>query len=145
MAQLFRKILCPVDFDDNSLQALELACKLAAQNEASICLLHVVPIPMTATQLPPIPLEPYPVWERDAKARLEQIAHDRLEGKVKYEIVTRSGLPGPTILAAEGELGADLVVMATHGRTGLGHLLLGSVAERVVRESLKPVLVVRPR
>ena len=51
MAQLFRKILCPVDFDDNSMAALDLACKVAAQNEASLCLMHVVPFPLAAVEI----------------------------------------------------------------------------------------------
>jgi nucleotide-binding universal stress UspA family protein len=144
MSQLFRIILCPVDFDDNSIAALDLACKLAAQNQARLYILHVAAMPIAASQLTPIPLEPYPVWEHDARVRLERTARERLEGRVLYEVVTRSGLPGPVILDVQEELGADLIVMATHGRSGLGHLLLGSVAEKVVRESPKPVLVVRP-
>lgn len=144
MSQLFRRILCPVDFDDNSIAALDLACKLAAQNKATLYVLHVAATPIAASKLAPIPLEPYPVWEHDARVRLERIAREHLEGQVLYEVVTRSGIPGSVILDVEKELGADLVVMATHGRSGIGHLLLGSVAEKVVRESLKPVLVVSP-
>jgi hypothetical protein len=60
MPQLFRKILCPVDFDDNSMAALDLACKVAAQNDAALCLMHVVPFPLAASEIGPLPSESLP-------------------------------------------------------------------------------------
>ena len=147
MAQLFRRILCPIDFDEGSLAALEIAIQVATQNEAAIYLAHVVPFPLGASEMVPIPSEPFPVWEQDAKLRLEAIAKDHIGSKVQYEIVTRSGLPADSIVGLEAEMGIDLVVMATHGhnRSAVGHFFLGSVAERVVRSSTCPVLVVPPR
>jgi nucleotide-binding universal stress UspA family protein len=76
MAQTFRKILCPVDFDDNSMVALEIACKVAVQNDASLCLMHVVEVPAHSTEIPPEALKPYPVWEREAKLKLDRIASE---------------------------------------------------------------------
>ncbi len=64
---------------------------------------------------------------------------------VEHETVLRIGNPAEEIIKAEHDYGADLVVMATHGRTGVAHLVLGSVAERVVRESTCPVLTIRPK
>ena len=147
MPQLFRKILCPVDFDDNSMAALDLACKVAVQNDAALCLLHVVPFPLAAGEIGPLPSESLPVWERGAQVKLEQIGRERIPSSVRCEIASRSGQPIEEIIAAERELGVDLVVMATHGRSrsAVGHFFLGSVAERVVRESLRPVLIVPPR
>lgn len=144
---LFRKILCPVDFDENSMAALDLACKLAAQNDAPVCLMHVVPFPLAASEIGPLPSESLPVWERGAQARLEQVARERIPATVRCEVMSRSGQPVEVIVGAEAELGADLVVMATHGRSrsAVGRFFMGSVAERVVRESLCPVLVVPPR
>ena len=149
MAQLFRKILCPVDFDDNSMAALDQACKVAALNDASLYVMHVVPFP--AAPLAPgdigmIPAD-FPIWEREAKAKLEQIARERIPKTIRCEILSRIGIPVEVIVRAESELGVDLVVMATHGRSRstLGHFFLGSVAERVVRESLCPVLIIPPR
>jgi nucleotide-binding universal stress UspA family protein len=66
-----------------------------------------------------------------------------LGGRISQEV--RPGFPSEVITAAATDLGADLVVMSTHGRTGLSHLLLGSVAERVIRSTVCPVLVVRDR
>jgi universal stress protein A len=145
MAKLFNKILCPIDFSPNSLAALDCATALARQNAATICLLNVVPSPLGSTQIPSIPLEPFPVVEEDARQRLEVIAKQRIEGKLPCEIVTRSGDPATEIVQAVTDLAVDLVVMATHGRTGLSHLFIGSVAERVVRESPEPVLTIRPK
>ena len=61
MTQTFRKILCPLDFDENSMSALELACKVAAQNDASLYIMHVVAMPPQATEMPPEVLKPFPV------------------------------------------------------------------------------------
>lgn len=147
MERLFRKILCPVDFDDNSMAAPDLACKVAAQNDAALCLMHVVPFPLAAGEIGPLPSESLPVWEHNAQVKLEQIGRERIPSSVRCEIASRSGLPVEAIIGAETELGVDLIVMATHGRSrsAMGHFFLGSVAERVVRESLCPVLVVPPR
>ena len=146
MTQTFRNILCPVDFDDNSMAGLEMACRVAAQNKASLHLMHVVAIPPEASELPTEALKPYPVWEQDAKLKLDRIASERIPGATRSETLTRSGLPGPEIVAAAKELKIDLIVMATHGhsRSAFNRLLLGSVAERVVRSSVCPVLVVPP-
>jgi len=147
MSSLFDKILCPVDFDENSMAALDLACKVATQNDARLYVMHVAPFPLAAGQIGPLPYETMPLWEREATVKLEQIARERIPGGVQCEILTRSGMAAETIVGAETELGIGLVVMATHGhrRSVLGHLFLGSVAERVVRESVCPILVVPPR
>ena len=149
MAQLFGKILCPVDFDDNSMAALDVACKVAAQNDASLCLIHVIPFPVAPLAPGDVGAVPssFPVWEQGAIAELEQIGRQRIPSTIRCEFVSEIGLPAEGIVGAEAERGIDLVVMATHGRSrsALGHFFVGSVAERVVRESLCPVLVVPPR
>jgi nucleotide-binding universal stress UspA family protein len=144
---LFHKILCPIDFDENSMAALELGCKLAMQNDALLCLIHVVPYPSAASEIGPLPSESLPAWEHGAQLKLEQVARERIPSTVRCEIAGRSGQPVEVIIGAETELGVDLVVMATHGRSrsAVGHFFLGSVAERVVRESRCPVLIVPPR
>jgi len=146
MAQLFRRILSPIDFDENSLIALDFASKLAAHHKATLYLTHVVPFPVApAAPGGPVPGS-FPLLEPEAKARLEQLGRERIPNTVQHEVVSRVGLPVEVIIRLEEELAADLVVMATHGhsRSGVGHLFLGSVAERVVRRSVCPVLVVPP-
>lgn len=149
MDHLFHRILCPVDFDDNSMAALDIACQVAAQNDASLYLMHVVPFPVAPLAPGDVGAVPssFPVWEQEAKVKLEQIGQKRIPNTVRYEILSQIGLPVEVIIRAEAERGVDLVVMATHGRSRstLGHFFIGSVAEHVVRESLCPVLIVPPR
>lgn len=105
---------------------------MAVQNSAMVYLLYVVPASL--------------------RSQLGQMAHDNLravtrkwlEGKVRNEIVVRFGKPVESVLKAADELGADLIVMATHGRTGVSRARLGSVTEEVVRRSTRPVMTVRP-
>lgn len=141
--QLYAKILCPISFDENSTAALELARDLAIANGASLYLLHVAQIPI-ADMDSPVAIPENPRWERQARVRLEQLAHDMLAGKVPYEIQIRSGIAETEVLDMARTLKVDLIVMATHGRTGLKHLILGSVAEAVVRGAPCPVLTLRP-
>ena len=141
MEKLFKRILCPIDFDENSYFALDLARDLAQEHGATIYLLHVlslVPAPSAG-----VPMEPYPVSEHEARNRLEQIAREHLGDKINYRIITRIGNAADLVNRAVVELQADSIVMATHGRKGVARLLLGSVAEKVVREAPCPVLAVK--
>jgi nucleotide-binding universal stress UspA family protein len=142
MASLFSTVLCPVDFDPNSLAALAIACENAAESGGKLFLLHVVPISVPAIGQP-IVIEPLTGAEHDAQERLERIAREKLAGKVAYETIAVTGDPALEIVRVAAELNVDVIVMATHGRAGLSHLFLGSVAERVVRDSPRPVLTVR--
>lgn len=141
MAFPFRLILCPVDFDDSSMDALETAANVCRQNDGTLFVLHVVPLIVLPTGTP-VYIDLYKGQEEAALKSLEGIARKRLAG-LKYELATRIGNPPETIIKAEKETRADLVVMATHGRRGLSRFLLGSVAEVVLRESTCPVLAVR--
>jgi nucleotide-binding universal stress UspA family protein len=144
--KLFEKILCAVGFDESSSVVLHFARELARQNDGTLCVLHVAPLPLNATEFAPIPTDPYPVWEKTARAELEKLATAHLEGRaVSYKIETRSGEAADGILAQAEEMDADLIVLATHGRRGVSHFLIGSVAERVIRRATRPVLVVRPK
>ena len=138
----FRKILCPVDFNPNSLAALDLAKDVALKYQAKLYLLHVARIPNPDMDAP-VAIAPHPHWQRTAYDRLMRIARQKLAG-LTYEVVVKEGIAKSGILEAINELGIDLVVMASHGRSGLTHFLLGSVAEEVVRSALCPVLVVKP-
>jgi len=141
MAQQFSRILCPVDFDDNSMQALDTAANLARENNGTVFVLHVVPIIVEPTGMP-IYVDLYKGQEEVARAKLLEIAHKRLGG-LKYEILIHTGEPAGIILNAEKKTNADVVVMATHGRRGFKRFFLGSIAELVLRESICPVLTVR--
>ena len=135
----FRSILVPVDFDDSSKAALDLAKQLVAAGDATLHLLHVIAIVLAPGEAPSI------VATRvdEVKAALGKIAGDQLGG-VRHQVHTRSGDTAKGIVETAGDLHTDLIVMPTHGRRGLPHFFLGSVAERVVREAPCPVLTVRP-
>ncbi len=140
---VFSKILCPVDLE-HSFKALDFAIKLAQQNGARLYVLYIAAIPIGAAELTST-ADKEPFWEVTARKRLEMMAEEKLVGVLDaYDLVTRSGEPAAGILMAQADVGADLIVMATHGRTGISHFFLGSVAERVVRESSCPVLTIRP-
>ena len=136
---MFKRILCPIDFDDHSLNALRMAVGLAQREQAKVYLLHVVP-----PTDPIVISSPFAAHraENYARAELQKIAENELTG-VDHEILLRFGSPASEILAAEADTKAELIVVATHGRTGVSHLLIGSVAEKLVRESPCPILTVR--
>jgi universal stress protein A len=140
MTQLFRKVLCPIDFSEHSLTALEVALKVVQQNDAALYLLNVAPMPAGAAGFQPVPMDPYPIVEKDRREQLEKLAQERIPATVRCKTIVTTGDPAEQVLETARDLDADLIVMGTHGRKGLGHLVLGSVAERVVRESPIPVL-----
>ncbi|MEW6300119.1 MAG: universal stress protein [Thermodesulfobacteriota bacterium] len=148
MGEPFRKILAPVYFDETSPAALQYARYFARQGDGMVTLLHVVPTDefhlLRGVYRPEQGGGADARWaEQVAQERLQELARQHLEG-VRHEIITRlNSDPAAGILEAEKAIGADLVVMATHGRTGIAHLILGSVAEKVVRESRCPVFTTR--
>jgi universal stress protein A len=110
------------------------------KNDATLYVLHVVYAPLAS---PRFPLEPYEgISEEPAKLELQKIARRHLQGRARYELATRTGKPADVINEAAEELDVDLLVMATHGKTGVTRLLLGSVAEHAVRASKRPVLII---
>jgi len=144
MMNVFSKMLCPIDFDRDSMEALDLATPIARQNSAEILLLAVIAAPIDAAiELPPVPLNPDSPFETEYLRRLDKLAREKLPG-VPYRSLVASGNAAPQILKLVADSNVDLIVMGTHGRRGVKHFLLGSVAERVVRESPVPVLTVRP-
>ena len=136
----FTNILCPVDFDQNSLAAVPVAEELAQEHKATLYLLHVVNLPLApeAARAPG-------VAEAAAETKLKRVGRQKLKVGNRYEILVMRGNPAVEVLQTAARLGIDLIVMATHGRKGLRRLVLGSVAERVVREAECPVLTVKPK
>jgi len=140
MAKTFSKILCPIGFDQNSVAALKFAYELADPDKSTLYLLHVVSV----ARMEPIMLEPNPILsEGIAERELEKLVQQHLASDASYRIVTRRGDPAPVIVTVADELDVDLIVIPTHGDKGIARMILGSVAERVVREARQPVLTVR--
>ncbi len=147
-----RTILVPVDFSPCSDQAVATAAGLASQIGSRIVLLYVAEIspgidPTTVIQLsgerPEMTLVDF-LWMRAAKQIPAYIDQLGAQG-VQTEFLLRDGRVVDIILEAAADAEADLIVMGTHGRTGQRRVVLGSVAERVVRHSEAPVLTVRWR
>lgn len=143
----FRCVLVPVDFSEHSSAALELAIELARAAGGTIHLLHAYELPLGT--IPPYGIsvpESLLAQVRDAAARrLEKAAHKVAAAGGSCETHVVHGAATEVVLDAARELGANLVVMGTRGLTGLKHVLLGSVAERTLRQAPCPVLVVPTR
>lgn len=136
------RILVPTDFSETSDAALDYAKELAATLGASIHLVHVFEDPYRVAAFAP---EVYggvsPGLREAAIARAER----ELRARVPESFDLLTGPTAQAIVDCAAERGADLIVMGTHGRTALAHLVLGSVAEHVVRTARCPVLTIRPR
>lgn len=141
MAFPYRRILSPIDFDDNSVAALETAGQIARREDGVVLALHIVPTVMAPTGMP-VYVDLYKGQEEAAQDKLKELARRHLAG-VKYELLTHRGDPANAIVQAQRKLRADLIVLSTHARRGVSRLLLGSVAEAVLREANCPVLTVR--
>lgn len=134
-------ILVPVDFEAASLKAIELAKELAGKMGAEVVLVHVYQLPVyTYPGLEPTLL---PGFHAEVSAAASR-ALDQLSAQWGgLRSLLREGDPASEVLAAADEVKPVMIVMGTHGRKGLAHLFLGSVAERVIRKSSIPVLTVR--
>lgn len=143
-----KTILVPVDFSDGALQALDYAIDLARPWRASLIVLFVVEPVYYAT-----PADLYGAsanlsmlleeQKRIGGEQLDRLGHRLKRRGVKFRALLDTGAPYQIITQTAEKLKVDLITMATHGRTGLSHLLMGSVAEKVVRSSSCPVLTVR--
>jgi len=133
-------ILHPTDFSDRSEFAFRLACALARDYGARLVLLHVAPLPVVVYGEGIVPPPPDDFLERlEEKLHRLQVPDPRIH--VEYRL--KEGDPVTEILGTAQDIHPDLIVMGTHGRTGLGRLLMGSVAEQVVRQAVCPVVTVR--
>jgi nucleotide-binding universal stress UspA family protein len=140
-----RKILCPVDFSESARVALHAATDLAKENGAALVLLHAFQppsyiygeggygVPEALGRIEEAARKDLDAWRRDAETR----------GLTSVEAMVVEGTAWEEIIGAAAALTADLIVMGTHGRTGIKHMVIGSVAERVVRQAPCSVLVVR--
>lgn len=142
MAYPYHSILSPIEFDDDpSLLALGLARQIAAHHGATLHLLHVAPT-LGAIGEPNVSEDERSLGEEKARTRLQEIAAKHLAG-MQYKIHTASSterLFAKAVVQVAKEVDADLIILKTHGRTGLSHLILGSVTEEVVRTAPCPVL-----
>jgi nucleotide-binding universal stress UspA family protein len=158
----FKRVLCPVDLSIFSLDGLRLAVKIAESSDAILDVLHVIHNPfdeiyMTAiTQTDPSLLEAYAnepqrrakflrVTEEHSEVLLKQFCREVVHEYPKVRYHVRRGDPFENILDGAEDFLTDLIVLSTHGRTGVKRLVIGNVAEKVVRHASCPVLTVKPK
>jgi nucleotide-binding universal stress UspA family protein len=145
-----KKILAPTDFSKHASTAVRYACELAECLGAELHLLHILadlvvpagPDPMLVAGMPP---EYYAEAEEQAKRTLETLPPTDYPKPASVVRATRWGEAVEEVIAYATEHSIDLIAIATHGRTGIGHFLLGSAAERILREAPCPVLTIRDR
>jgi universal stress protein A len=144
-----RSILAPTDFSTHSERAVRYACRLAERLNCSLHLLHVLseilPAGPDPLMMPVMPPEYYSENEARAQQTLDRLLDPRWGTPAAVVKVVRWGSPVETIVHYAVEQRTDLITVATHGRTGLSHVLLGSVAEQIVRQAPCPVLTIRDR
>lgn len=141
----FKKILCPVDYSDCSAKALRYAAGLALKDSAKLYLMHVIDKRVYDYGGPIYEVQPSPDEDviNHLKEKLEESVPKEIRGDIDVETIVTVGVPAQEIVNIADDKGVDIIVMGTHGRTGIAHVVMGSVAENVVRKALCPVLTVR--
>jgi nucleotide-binding universal stress UspA family protein len=137
------RILIPTDFSGHSKQAGKYACELAKRFTAELHLLHVVEpliLPESGGLLPPDVI----IGEERSQEELEKVKEPGFDHATRVIRKIKTGTPFVEIVRYARDNDIDLIVLGTHGRSGLIHALMGSVAEKVVRKAPCPVLTVRP-
>lgn len=146
METTINKVLVPIDFSDYSKSALKYAVNFAKSFNAEIILIYVVePViyppdfSMGQIAMPSINTE----WDDRAKEELQKLAKSEIVGSANVKTVIKTGKPFVEIIETAKEENVDLIIIATHGRSGVEHILFGSTAEKVVRKAPCPVLTLR--
>ena len=135
---MIHTILHPTDLSENAKTAFELACALARDYGAELIVLHVYPPPINAAEA--VDRERDNTLEEDLEARIRELVPHDPDIPIDYRV--EEGAPAEVILNTARA--CDLIVMGTHGRSGVRRVLMGSVAEKVQREAPCPVLTIRP-
>ena len=143
---MFHRILVPVDFSDSSVRALRLAVQLARESGGHLTLFHCAGAPDLTAMGPGAVVYYQQVADqlaRELDHHLTRMAKDEVPESLSHDKVRVAGFPPAEIVARAKSGKYDLIAMGTHGRTGLTHVIMGSVAARVIQRAEVPVLVCR--
>jgi nucleotide-binding universal stress UspA family protein len=143
----YKKVLFCTDFSKNSNYAFEFACGIAKRDKGLLYILHVIPAYPHRAYIENILSEEVlkelqKQIEDSLDTNYENSYLKRVEDGINHEIVTKSGKEDEEIIKFAKKKDVDIIVMGTHGRTGIEHIFLGSIAEKVLRRSPVPVLVI---
>lgn len=141
-----KTILFATDFSESSDYAFQYAQTLAKKFNARLLIIHVInePVDLRGFYVPHISFEKLEEEiEEGAQKMMEKFCRTHIRDYDNYETFIVPGIPYDEIIKKADESSADLIVLATHGRTGLDHVLFGSTAEKVVRKSTVPVMTIR--
>ena len=139
-----KKILCPIDHSDGSKEALKYAVSFAMKNEAKLYLLHVIDIRSFDESIDTMAAQiPNDETIKQLKTKLLECIPEEIRSDMQLEALVVQGIPFAEIISIAKKNKVDMIVMGTHGRTGLAHIMIGSVSEKVVRKAHCPVLTVR--
>ena len=140
------KILVPVDFSDYSKSSLRYAVNFSKLFKAEMILIYVVePViyppdfSMGQIAIPSVHSE----WDKRAREELDKLSKSEIPADVKVKSIIKTGKPFMEIIETASEENVDLIIIATHGHSGVEHILFGSTAEKVVRKAPCPVLTLR--
>jgi len=142
----FKTILFATDFSESSDYAFEYAFALAKKFDARLLLMHVInePVDLRGFYVPHISFEKLEEEiEEGAKKMMEKFCRTHIRDFDNFETLIVPGIPYDEVIKKAAENSADLIVLGTHGRTGLDHVLFGSTAEKIVRKSPVPVMTIR--
>ena len=146
MDSKLKKVLVPIDFSDYSKSALNYAADFAKKFNAGIILIYVVePViyppdfSMGQIAIPTINTE----WDMKAKEELDKLAKTEIPDAITVNTVVKTGKPFIEIIETASEEDVDMIIIASHGHSGMEHILFGSTAEKVVRKAPCPVLTLR--
>jgi len=143
-----KKILCPTDFSEPSYEALKAGSELALHFDAELCLVHIVPpVPFVPTAPPVQATFDIPQYQQEleasSKKTLQEVFKQLESDKLHSRLIVVQGDPATQIINIAKEESVDLILLATHGRSGWQRIVFGSVAEKVVRLAPCPVLLIR--
>ena len=143
---VFKTILFATDFSEGSDFAFKAALSMAGKYDSKLIVIHVInePVDLRGFYVPHISFDKLEEEiEQGAEKLMEKFCRTHMQDFNNYETYVLPGIPYDEIIKKAESLNADLIIMGTHGRTGLDHVLFGSTAEKVVRKSPIPVMTIR--